>query len=68
MPTISLRERSFPLVGAEEKLSKWLVYSLLLHGGLIVGLFIMCAVRWRRRLEISRYTVDLGRRKSVEPI
>jgi len=58
-PTISLRERSFPLVGAEEKLSKWLVYSLLLHGGLIVGLFIMPFLPARSAREYPVYTVDL---------
>ena len=58
-PTISLRERSFPLVGAQEKLSKWLVYSLLLHGGLIVGLFIMPFVPARSAREYPVYTVDL---------
>ena len=58
-PTISLRERSFPLVGAEEKLSKWLVYSLLLHGGLIVGLFIMPFLPTRSAREYPVYTVDL---------
>ena len=34
-PTISLRERSFRMNGPEEKLSKWLVFSLFTHGALI---------------------------------
>ena len=58
-PTISLRERSFPLVGAQEKLSKWLVFSLLLHAGLIAGLFIMPFLPARSAREYPVYTVDL---------
>ena len=58
-PTISLRERSFPLVGAQEKLSRWLVYSLLMHGGLIAGLFIMPFLPARSAREYPVYTVDL---------
>jgi colicin import membrane protein len=40
-PTISLRERSFPLVGSEERLPRWLVVSFLLHVGLIACLFVV---------------------------
>ena len=40
-PTISLRERSFPLAGAEERLPRWLVVSFLLHLGLIACLFVV---------------------------
>ncbi len=58
-PTISLRERSLPLVGAQEKLSKWLVYSLLLHGGLIAALFIVPFLPARSAREYPVYTVDL---------
>jgi colicin import membrane protein len=58
-PTISLRERSLPLVGAQEKLSKWLVFSLLLHAGLIAGLFIMPFLPARSAQEYPVYTVDL---------
>jgi len=58
-PTISLRERSIPLVGAQEKLSKWLVFSLLLHAGLIAGLFLMPFVPARSAREYPVYTVDL---------
>lgn len=58
-PTISLRERSLPLVGAQEKLSKWLVFSLLLHAGLIAGLFIMPFLPARSAREYPVYTVDL---------
>lgn len=58
-PTISLRERSFPLLGAQEKLSKWLVLSLMLHVGLIAGLFIMPFLPARSAREYPVYTVDL---------
>ena len=58
-PTISLRERSLPLVGAQEKLSKWLVFSLLLHAGLIAGLFVMPFLPARSAREYPVYTVDL---------
>jgi colicin import membrane protein len=40
-PTISLRERSFPLVGSEDRLPRWLVVSLLLHLVLIACLFVV---------------------------
>jgi colicin import membrane protein len=40
-PTISLRERSFPLVGAEERLPRWLVVSFLLHVVLIACVFVV---------------------------
>src|SRR3990172_11948900 len=58
-PTISLRERSLPLVGAQEKLSKWLIFSLLLHAGVIAGLFIMPFLPARSAREYPVYTVDL---------
>lgn len=40
-PTISLRERTFALVGAEDRLPKWLTISFAMHGMLI---FLMFAV------------------------
>jgi colicin import membrane protein len=58
-PTISLRERSFRASGSEEKLSKWLVFSLFLHGGLIMALFIMPLLPLRKAPDIPIYTVDL---------
>jgi len=58
-PTIGLRDRSFPLVGAEEKLSKWLVCSLLLHVGMIVALFLMPFLPARGGRVYPVYTVDL---------
>jgi colicin import membrane protein len=39
-PTISLRERSFPLEGSEERLPRWLLVSCLLHLVLIACLFV----------------------------
>jgi colicin import membrane protein len=39
-PTISLRERSFPLTGTEERLPRWLVVSFLLHVVLIACFFL----------------------------
>ena len=35
-PTISLRERSFPLAGAEERLPKWVTFSLIVHCSLLL--------------------------------
>jgi hypothetical protein len=39
-PTISLRERSFRSVRSEDRLSKWFVFSLLLHLALIAVIFL----------------------------
>lgn len=39
-PTISLRERSFRAVRSEDRLSKWFVFSLLLHLALIAVIFL----------------------------
>jgi colicin import membrane protein len=39
-PTISLRERSFRAVRSEDRLSKWFVFSLLLHLVLIAVIFL----------------------------
>ena len=58
-PTISLGERSVPPVGAQGKLSKWLFFSLLVHAGLIAGLFIMPFLPSRSSREYPVYTVDL---------
>jgi colicin import membrane protein len=58
-PTISLRERSFPLVGSEEKLSKWVVFSLFLHAAVIASLFIMPFLPSRSGPAVPIYTVDL---------
>lgn len=58
-PTISLRERSIRASGSEERLSKWLAFSLFLHAGLIVALFIMPLLPSRKAPDIPIYTVDL---------
>ncbi|MGE5307020.1 MAG: hypothetical protein ACM3TN_27250, partial [Alphaproteobacteria bacterium] len=58
-PTISLRERSFSASGSQEKLSKWVVFSLILHAALITALFIMPFLPSRKRPEAPVYTVDL---------
>lgn len=58
-PTIGLRDRSFPLAGAEERLSKWLACSLLLHVGMIVALFLMPFLPARGGRAYPVYTVDL---------
>lgn len=56
---MSLGERTLYPRGADEKLSKWLVYSLLLHGALIVGFFITPFLPARSPREYPVYTVDL---------
>jgi colicin import membrane protein len=58
-PTISLRERSFRASGSEEKLSKWMVFSLCLHAGLITALFLMPFLPLRKAPDYPIYTVDL---------
>ena len=58
-PTISLRERSLRAGGAEEKLSKWLVFSLIVHVAFITALFIMPFLPTRKAPEVPVYTVDL---------
>ena len=58
-PTISLRERSFSAFGSEEKLSKWLLFSLLFHVGLLASLFIMPLFPASRAPLYPIYTVDL---------
>lgn len=58
-PTISLRERSIRASGSEERLSKWLGFSLFLHAGLIVALFITPLLPSRKAPDIPVYTVDL---------
>jgi len=57
-PTISLRERSFTSVDAEERLPKWFVVSLLTHLILIAGIFLSPMLPSDVR-EAPVYTVDL---------
>jgi colicin import membrane protein len=58
-PTISLRERSFYAGGSDGKLSKWVVFSLCLHAGLITALFLMPFLPLRKAPDYPVYTVDL---------
>lgn len=57
-PTISLRERSFPMLGLEERLPKWVVLSLLLHLTLIACLFLIPMLP-SKTVPPPVYTVDL---------
>ena len=57
--TISSRERSLPLVDREDKLSKWLFFSFLFHGALILALFVVPFLPSRSRPSYPVYTVDL---------
>lgn len=57
--TISLRERSFRIGASGEKLSRWLVFSLVAHAALITALFIMPFLGSRKASEVKVYTVDL---------
>jgi colicin import membrane protein len=58
-PTISLRERSFPLVGSEDRLPKWVIISLTAHAVLIALMFLMRLLPNSERPPLTYYTVDL---------
>ena len=58
-PTISLRERTFPVIGAEDRLPKWLTLSLLGHGALIVCMFLVPLLPSTNPPAPPVYTVDL---------
>jgi colicin import membrane protein len=58
-PTINLRERSFQLAGAEERLPKWLTVSFLLHAALIACMFTVSFFPASRLPDQPVYTVDL---------
>jgi colicin import membrane protein len=58
-PTISLRERSFPLAGAEERLPKWVTISLIVHAGLALLVVIAPFTSSPRLPTIPIYTVEL---------
>ena len=58
-PTISIRERSIPLLGAEERLPKWITVSFLLHALIIAGLFVAPLLPSRRDTPPPVYTIDL---------
>jgi len=57
-PTISLRERSFPLAGAEERLPKWVTFSLIIHVGLALLIIISPFTSAPRVPTTPTYTVD----------
>ncbi|HSE85316.1 MAG TPA: TonB family protein [Candidatus Binatia bacterium] len=57
--TISSRERSLPHVDYEDKLSKWLLFSFLFHGALILSLFLVPFLPSGSRPSYPVYTVDL---------
>jgi colicin import membrane protein len=57
--TISSQERSLPLVDREDKLSKWLFFSFLFHGALILALFVVPFLPAQSRPSYPVYTVDL---------
>ena len=58
-PPISLRERTFPILGAEDRLPKWLTLSLLGHGALIVCMFLVPLLPSTNLPAPPVYTVDL---------
>jgi colicin import membrane protein len=58
-PTISLRERTLGLVGAEEQLPKWLTVSFALHALLITLMFAVSFMPSSRPPETPVYVVDL---------
>src|SRR5215813_6666698 len=67
--TTSSRQQSLPLVDREDRLSKWLFFSFLFHGALILVLFIMPFLPDRSRPSYPIYTVDLvGGEKSAATI
>jgi colicin import membrane protein len=55
---ISLRERSLPPMGAEERLPRWFLFSLLAHLVLIAGIFLSPMLPSEIR-QSPVYTVDL---------
>lgn len=57
--TLSSRERSTPPADREDKLSKWLFFSLLFHGALILTLFVVPFLPHRSPPSYPVYTVDL---------
>jgi colicin import membrane protein len=57
--TISSRERSLPVTGREDKLSRWLFFSFLFHGAVIVALFMAPFLPSTNVPSYPIYTVDL---------
>ena len=57
--TISLWERSFSVAGSEDRLPKWLLFSLVLHGIFVAALFIASFLPSSTPPEVPVYVVDL---------
>jgi colicin import membrane protein len=57
--TATLRQRVQSAAGGEERLSRWLLFSFIVHGALIVSLFLMPYLPPRRAPSAPVYTVDL---------
>jgi len=57
--TISLGERSFSVAGSEDRLPKWLLFSLVLHGIFVAALFIASFLPSSTPPEVPVYVVDL---------
>jgi len=55
----SSRQQSLPFVDREDRLSKWLFFSFLFHGALILVLFAVPFLPDRSRPSYPIYTVDL---------
>lgn len=58
-PTLSLRDRSLSFAGRDERLSRWLLFSLVFHGALILSLFVAPFLPSRTAPSYPIYTVDL---------
>jgi colicin import membrane protein len=54
-----LKQRAQSSAGSEEKLSRWLFFSFIVHGILVVSLFLMPHLPLRRAPSAPVYTVDL---------
>jgi len=57
--TINLWERSFSVGGSEDRLPKWLLFSLVLHGIFVAALFIASFLPSSTPPEVPVYVVDL---------
>jgi len=57
--TTNSRQQSLPFVDREDRLSKWLFFSFLFHGALILALFVVPFLPERSRPSYPIYTVDL---------
>ena len=57
--TINLWERSFSVAGSEDRLPKWLLFSLVLHGIFVAALFIASLLPSSTPPEVPVYVVDL---------